>query len=599
MERRIVRALGLVAFAAALAATPAAADYGLAMHGDVALERGEPLPYADPDAPRGGRAIFSVLGTFDNLNVLIPRGAYAPGLRDATFGNLVYESLLERNASEPFSLYGFLASDVSVPPDRSSVTFTIDERAAFSDGHPLSAEDVVFTYELLRAEGRPYMRQYYGKVEAVETPDARTVTFHFPAANDRELPLILGLMPILPKHATDVAAFGKTTFTPPIGTGPYVVGAVNPGRDLTFVRDPDYWGETHALNAGRYNFDEIVFRFFRDETAMFEAFKAGDTDFHQEGDAGRWTTGYTFPAMSDGRAVREVIPLGIPRGMYAFVFNTRRPPFDDIDVRAAMNLLFDFPWINANLFSGQLARTDSYFTASELAAPGHPASPGEQALLAPYPGAVLPGLMDGGWAPPTLDGSGRDRTAVREALRYFAAAGWEIRDRRLVDEAGEPFTFEVLVATRDDERLALAFQRLVRPIGIDMQVRYVDSTQYNARLLSFDFDMIRFYWPASLSPGNEQVNRWSREAAGLEGSFNFAGARSAAIDAMIEAMLAAQSREAFVDAVRALDRVLLSGLYVIPLYHTPAQWVAYASRLGHPEVQSLYGFELETWWVNP
>ncbi len=393
--------------------------------------------------------------------------------------------------------------------------------------------------------------------------------------------------------------FGKTTLSPPLGTGPYVVGGVNPGRDITFVRDAGYWGNDHALNQGRYNFDEVVFRFFREETAMFEAFKAGDIDFHQEGDAGRWTTGYAFPAINDGRVVREVIPLAIPRGMYAFVFNTRRPPFDNVDVRAAMNLLFDFPWINANLFSGQLARTDSYFTASELAATGRPASPGERALLAPYEEEVLPSILDGTWAPPELDGSGRDRGSVREALRHFAAAGWTIQDGRLVNESGEPFAFELLVATRDDERLALAFQRLLRPVGIDMRVRYVDSTQYNARLLGFDFDMIRFYWPASLSPGNEQVNRWSQEAADLEGSFNFAGARSPTIDAMIDAMLAAQSREDFVDAVRALDRVLLSGLYVIPLYHTPAQWVAYSTRLAHPQTQSLYGFELETWWVTP
>ncbi|ORE95980.1 ABC transporter periplasmic protein [Stappia sp. 22II-S9-Z10] len=582
-----------------VAAHPAAAQYGISMHGDLALQPGDPLPYADPQAPQGGRMTFGVLGTFDNLNVMIPRGSFAPGLRDAIFGNLVYESLLERNASEPFSLYGFLASDVSVPPERDSVTFTIDPRAAFSDGHPITSEDVAFSLELLRDEGRPYMRSHYGKVEAIETPDARTVTFRFPNANDRELPLILGLMPILPAHATDRESFGRTTFTPPIGSGPYRLGTVNPGRDITYVKNPDYWGNDHALNQGRYNAHEIVFRFFRDETAMFEAFKAGNTDFQQEGDAARWTTGYDFPAARDGRVVRETIPLGIPRGMYAFVFNTRRAPFDDINVRRAMNHLFDFPWINANLFSGQLARTDSYFTASELASTGRPASDAERALLAPFPDAVAPAIMDGTWTPPVLDGSGRDRTAVREALRLFAEAGWRIDNGRLLNEDGAPFTFEIMVATRDDERIALAFQRLLRPVGISADIRYVDSTQYNARLLGFDFDMIRAYWPASLSPGNEQIHRWSVAAAAQEGSFNYAGATEPAADAMIDAMLAAQDRPAFVDAVRALDRVLLSGVYVIPLYHSPAQWVAYAARLAHPEQQSLYGFELETWWVQP
>ncbi|WP_420392697.1 extracellular solute-binding protein [Acuticoccus sp.] len=589
----------LAAAVALLAASAAVAADGIAMHGKPRLEPSAALPYADPDAPQGGRMTFGALGTFDTLNVMIPRGAYAPGLRDATFGNLVYESLLERNADEPFSLYGFLASDVVVPPERDSVTFTIDERARFSDGEPVTSADVAFTWRLLRDNGRPYMRTHYGKVEAVETPDGQTITFRFPSANDRELPLILGLMPILPKHDVDPEAFGRTTFAPAVGTGPYVVGDVEPGRSLTFERDPDYWGEGHRLNAGRYNADTVKFRFYRDETAMFEAFKTGEIDLYLEGDAGRWASAYDFPALADGRVARAEVPLGVPRGMYAFAFNTRRAPFDDVRVRQAINLLFDFPWINENLFHGELVRTDSYFASSPLAATGTPASAGERALLAAYEGVVAPAVLDGTWLPPTLDGTGRDRAAVRRALALLAEAGWRIKDRTLVNGAGEPFEFELLVATRDDERLALAFSRLLDPVGIEAKVTFADPTQYSARLIAFDFDMIRFYWPASLSPGNEQVHRWSSAAADMEGSFNFVGAREPAIDAMIEAMLAAEDRKAFEDAVRALDRVLLSGVYVVPLYHTPVQWVAHATRLQMPERQSLYGIEPETWWVKP
>ncbi|WP_157961703.1 extracellular solute-binding protein [Acuticoccus kandeliae] len=569
------------------------------MHGDAALAPGAPLPYANPDAPQGGRMTFGALGTFDSLNPMIPRGSKAPGLRDALYGNLVYESLLERNYEEPFTLYGLLASDVEMPQARDWVTFTIDEKAAFSDGTPVTAEDVVFSLELLREKGWPYARNYYAKVEAIETPDARTVTFRFPNANDRELPMILGLMPILSKASTDPEAFGRTTLKPPIGTGPYVIDAVDPSRSVTYRRNPDYWGNDNPLNAGRFNAETVRFNFYRDETAMFEAFKTGEIDLYLDADAGHWSSAYDFPAIRDGRAVKMEVPTAIPRGMFAFVFNTRRAPFDDVRVREAMNLMLDFDWINQQLFYGQLRRTTSYFSNSELQSTGTPASAAEREMLAPYPDAVRADIMDGTWTPPVSDGSGRDRKNVREALRLFGEAGWSVKDGRLVNAAGTPFSFEILVATRDDERLALAYQRLLRPIGIDARVRYADSSQYNARMLGFDFDMARVFWPASLSPGNEQTHRWSEAAADVEGSFNYAGAKTPAIDAMIAEMLAATTRERFVDAVHALDRVLLSGIYVVPLYHSPVQWVARSSRLGVPDKQNVAGVKLETWWVNP
>ncbi|MEO1102968.1 MAG: extracellular solute-binding protein, partial [Pseudomonadota bacterium] len=522
-------AIGVIGLflAAALPAfsAEAAPSHAIAMHGTAALEPDEPLPYTEPDAPQGGRITFGALGSFDNLNPMIPRGSLAPGMRDLLYGNLVYESLLERNRSEAFTLYGLLASEVIVPPARDFVTFRLNPEARFSDGEPVRADDVVFTWELLKAQGRPYMRNYYSKVETVETPDERTVTFRFPNANDRELPLILGLMPILPEHDTDPDTFARTTLEPPVGTGPYTVADISGGRSITYAKNPDYWGKDHHLNAGRYNADEVRFLFYRDESAMFEAFKTGETDAFMEPDAGRWAQGYDFPALNDGRVTRDEIPTGTPRGMWAFVMNSRRAPFDDKRVREAMSYLFDFEWINSRMFFGLRARTDSYFSNSELASTGRPASAVEREMLAPFPDAVDAHVMEGTWSPPVSDGSGRDRQNIRAALALFAEAGWRIGDGALLNEAGEPFTFEILVATRDDERLALAYQRMLRPAGITASVRFVDTSQYNQRMLRFDFDMARVYWPASLSPGNEQTHRWSVAAAGTEGSFNYAGAK--------------------------------------------------------------------------
>ncbi|MEM7694425.1 MAG: extracellular solute-binding protein [Pseudomonadota bacterium] len=574
-------------------------DHGIAMHGAPALGPADPLPYANPDAPKGGRITFGVIGSFDNLNPMIPRGSISPGLRDLLYGNLVYESLLDRNRDEAFTLYGFLAESVSTPPERDEVTFVVRQNARFSDGEPLTADDVIFTWELLRTKGWPFARTYYNKVEAVEKTGTHTVTFRFPNANDRELPLILGMMPILPKHATDPENFGRTTLDPPPGTGPYVIGKVDGGRSLTLTRNDNYWGSDLPLNAGRYNADEIRFKFFRDETALFEAFKTGETDAYMEADAARWASGYDFPAINDGRITREAIPTGTPRGMWAFVMNTRRAPFGDARVREAMTYLFDFEWVNANLYYGLRSRTESFFENSELQSTGRPAGEVEREMLAPFPDAVRESVMDGTWHPPRSDASGRDRTNIRKALGLLREAGWRIDGGRLVNASGEPFTFEIIVALRDDERLALAYQRMLRPLGIESSVRFVDASNYNARMLAFDFDMARVYWSASLSPGNEQINRWSGRTAALEGSLNYAGADLPAIDAMIAEMLSARTKERFVDAVRALDRVLLSQQFVVPLFNTPEQWIAHSTRLARPPTQSLSGVEWETWWVTP
>lgn len=594
----------LVVLAVATVLSPARTAFsepvhGVAMHGRPALaDDFEHLAYADPDARKGGRITFGLVGTFDSLNPLIVKGVSAAGLRDGVYGNNVFESLMERNYDEPFSLYGLLAESVDLPQDRASVTFFLNPKARFSDGDPVDVDDVLFSYQTLRDKGRPNHRSSYSKVVRAEKVGDNGVRFVFADGSDRELPLILGLMPILPKHKFDGGRFDKTVLEPVVGSGPYVIAEVDPGARVVLRRDPDYWGKELAIKRGVNNFDEIRFDYFRDENTLFEAFKKGLVDVIRENDPTRWATGYDFPAVADGRIVKEGFATGTPKGMFGFVFNTRRRHFDDIRLREAFGFLFDFEWTNQNLYFGLYRRTSSYFEGSELSASGRPASEREGALLGPHADAVRADVMDGSWAPPVSDGSGRDRKIIRRALGLFAAAGWKIDGGRMVGTDGTALSFEILVSTPDQERLALTFSRTLRRIGVEARVRTVDSAQYQRRLQVYDYDMIMNRWYASLSPGNEQSFRWSVRSAGLDGTFNFAGAREPALDAMIAAMLAAEERGDFVDAVRAFDRVLISGFYVIPLFHPPEHWIARWSRIRHPATTSLYGPRFETWWAE-
>jgi peptide/nickel transport system substrate-binding protein len=572
------------------------ATHAIAMHGAPALPDGfAALPYANPDAPKGGRIVEGVLGTFDSLNPLIVQGLAVQPVR-----GYVIESLMARAYDEPFTLYGLLARTVETDDARSYVTFTLDPAARFSDGTPVTAADVAFSWQLLRDHGRPNHRTYYAKVAKAEILDARTVRFDFADTGDRELPLILGLMPVLPQHAIDVATFENTTLAKPIGSGPYVVADVDAGKSVTFKRDPNYWGRGLAINRGLWNFDEARFDFYRDENAYFEAFKAGLYDVRSETDPGRWQTGYDFPAVRDGRVVKESFATGLPKFSSDYVFNTRRPIFADIRVRQAIALLFDFEWINRDFFYNLYRRSASFFDDSELSAYHRPADQKERALLAPYPDAVRADVLDGTWSPPVTDGSGRDRAALRQALALLRAAGYELNGTTLRQVAsGRPFAFEIMVTSRDDERLALAFASNLARAGIDAQVRLVDAVQYEERQSSFDFDMIEYRWDESLSPGNEQSFYWGAAAADEQGSRNYMGAKSAAVDAMIAAMLRARARADFVAAVRALDRVLISGCYVVPLFYLPEQWVARWARIQHPARTSLSGYLPETWWRQP
>lgn len=573
--------------------TRAEPTHGIAMHGAPALPPDfSHFAYVNPDAPKGGRLTMGVLGTFDSLNPFIVRGMPVQAVRGH-----VYESLLTRGYDEPFTLYGLLASRVETDPDRSFVTFTIDPDATFSDGTPVTADDVIFSWELLRDHGRPNYRTYYAKVAKAEALGPRQVRFDLSGADDRELPLILGLMPVLPRHAVDPAHFEETTLKAPLGSGPYVVENIEAGKSVTLTRNPRWWGRDRAVNRGLWNFDTIRFDWYRDDNAWFEAFRKGLYDIRVETDPGRWETAYGFPAARDGRVVKEEFPTGLPRGMAAFVFNTRRPVFSEIAVREAIVRLFDFEWINHNLFFDRYRRTGSYFEGSELSHRGRPADATERALLAPFPDAVRPDVMAGTDAPPVSDGSGRDRTALKEALDRLARAGYSLDGRVMRHRTtGQPLTFEILVTTKDHERLALSFARSLERAGIVPSIRVVDAVQFEQRRIQFDFDMIPNRWDQSLSPGNEQAFYWGSASADEPGSRNYMGVRSPAVDATIAALLRARSRENFVSAVRALDRVLISGSYVVPLYHLPAQWVARWSDVRPPATTSLYGWLPETWW---
>ncbi|MCP8940738.1 extracellular solute-binding protein [Alsobacter sp. SYSU M60028] len=596
---RTIAATALAALVSVLApAAGASAEprHGIAMHGEPALPADfTALPYARPDAPKGGRIVFGVQGTFDTLNTFSVRGIAAQGIAPPT--GLVTQALMARSYDEPFSLYGLVAESIETPDDRSWVTFRLNPKARFSDGRPVTADDVLFTWALLKTKGKPNFRNWYAKAVKAEALDPHTVRFDLTGADDRELPLILALMPVLPRHATDADRFEETTLAPPIGSGPYVVAQVKPGESITYRRNPDYWGKDLPISRGLYNPDEIRFDYYRDANSLFEAFKGGLYDVRIEDSPTRWMTGYDFPAVTDGRIVRDPVTVRTPKGMNALVFNTRRPVFADARVREALGLLFDFDWVNRNLFYGVYQRTTSYFQGSDLASTGRPASARERELLAHFPDAVRPDILDGTWRPAQADGSGRDRELARKALDLLDKAGWTLHDGVLRRAgSGEPMTIEFLAASRVQERLALNFAQSLQRIGVTMRVRLVDDVQYWRRLASFDFDMIQFIWGASPSPGNEQYGRWSARAADRQGSLNYAGARNPAIEAMIDAMLSARERDDFVAATRALDRVLLSQFYVIPLFNQPEQWVAHSAAVKRPAVTPLFGFQPETLW---
>ena len=579
--------------------------HAIAKHGEPALPGDfSHFPYVNPDAPQGGKITYGVIGVFDSLNPFIlnsmrttARGMWEPTFNG--FGKLVFEPLMTRSADEAFTVYPLLAETVTIAEDRSWIEFNLDPNAKWSDGEPVVPEDVIFTYELLAEKGRPPFSSRKRAIERIEKTGERSVKFTFNDLADREFPLIVAsATPVLPKHATDVKTFGNTTLTPLVGSGPYLVSGLEPGTRLTYKKRDDYWGKDLPANRGQLNFDTITVEYFQSAQSHFEAFKKGLYDIYPEGDPANWERAFGFPAVEEGRVKKEEFGFETPARMLGFVFNTRRPVFSDRKVRKALAMVFDFEWANKNLFFGAYERTGSFWHGSELSALGRPASDRERELLAPFPEAVLPEVMDGSYRPAVTNGSGRDRNILREATRLLNEAGYKRSGGGLVGPDGASLAFEILTKSQDEERLAIAFKRSLDILGADVSIRSVDDAQFQRRSQGFDYDMMPFSYSSSLSPGVEQKFRWGSASRDQAGSFNFPGAADPAIDAMIDALLNAGTRDDFTAAVRAFDRVLISGHYVVPLFHLGQEWVAYWDRVAHPNETPIYGNQFITWWAK-
>ena len=549
--------------------------------------------YVNPDAPKGGEARFAAIGSFDTFNPFNIKGQAAAGT-----GQL-FETLLVGSADEPFSEYGLIAESVEVAEDRSSVVFTLRPQTKFHDGSPITADDVLFSLEILKAKGSPLYRFYYASVTKVEKLDERRVKFSFSGGENRELPLIVGQMPVLSKKYWQNRDFAATTLEVPVGSGPYRVERFESGRFIVFKRDESYWGKDLPVQRGLHNIDRLRYDYYRDTTVALEAFKAGSYDLRVENVAKQWATGYDFPALTKGLVKKDIFKHQRPSGMQGFVYNLRRPLFQDPKVRQALAYAFDFEWSNRNLFHGQYTRTRSFFDNSELAARGLP-SPEELTVLEPLRKDLPPEVFTAAYEPPTANDDGQLRANFQKALQLLQEAGWVFRDRKLVNaKTGEPFRFELLINEPTWERIGLTFARNLERLGIEMTVRSVDSAQYENRERSFDFDMIVNVWGQSLSPGNEQREFWSSASADQPGSRNLAGLKNPAVDRLVDSLIAAPDRASLVARVRALDRALQWTYLVIPHWHLPYDRIAFWDKFGYPAVTPMQGVQLDAWWVDP
>ncbi len=527
------------------------------------------LSYVNPDAPKGGTLRQAAIGSFDTVNPFNIKGKAAQGMDQVT------DRLMARVWDEPFTMYPMIAQSVEVPDDRSAITFHLNPKARFHDGSPITAKDVQFTFETLKTYGRPNMRRIYKLVSKVETPDARTIKFTLSEGHDRETVMILCLMPVLSKAYWSGKNFDETTLTPFISNGPYKIASVDPGRRIVYERVKDYWAADIFPNKGLYNADRIVFDYYRDDSVAFEAFKAGDINLRREWDAGLWHSGYDFPALTQKKVAKEALPHGRPDRVRAFIFNTRRAPFEDIKVRQALNLLFDFEWVNANLYHGQYKRINSFFPNTNLASPATP----------PQPQNATPA---------------QKRENMRKADQLLKEAGWVIRNGvRVQEKTGKPFAFEIMLDDPGNEKIALSFVHSLKRMGITARVRVLDSAAFLGRLNEYDFDMTLYYWMSTLSPGTEQYLYWSCEAAKQPSRWNYAGICDADIDRLSQTIATSKTREELVGRVHALDQKLMAGSYMIPLYYNPEDFFSYWKPLRHPETMPLYGSVLETWWIDP
>ena len=590
-----------VAFAACFAGNPAQAEprHGIAMYGNPALPPDfVSLPYANPDAPKGGKIVFGESGGFDSLNPFIVKGATPAGI-----SLLTIETLLGRSYDEPFSLYGVLAESVDTDDARTYVEFTLREGARFSDGSPVTVEDVIWSFEKLGVEGSPRYAGAWKKIAKAEKTGDRSVKFTF-AEVDRELPLILGLRPILQKAQWEGKDFTATTLEPPIGSGPYVVDAFEPGRFISFKKNPNWWGKDLPFYKGQHNFDEVRYEYFGDGGVVFEAFKAGEITSYRESNPVKWATNYDFPAVQSGDVVKSEIPHQRPSGIEGFVFNTRKPIFADWRVREALIDAFNFELVNQTLNGGANPQIATYFGNSELgAAADQPAAGKVLELLTPFKDQLLPGALEG-YALPVSDGSEANRANLRKATALLEEAGWTVQDGVLKDAAGVPFAFEILLVNGADDMISAAniYVEALKRLGIEAKLTTVDSAQYKERTTAYDFDMTHHIRSLSLSPGNEQMQYWGAAGVTEPGTRNWMGMNSPAAEAMIATMLSSTDRADFVSAVQALDRILITGRYVVPVWYSNISRLAHARQLHFPEKLPIYGdwlgFQPEVWWYQ-
>lgn len=572
-------------------------SHGLALYGAPALPKDfDHFPYSNPSAPKGGKLRLGMRGGYDSLNPFNLKFGAAPQL---LIGN-VYQSLMVRSQDEPYTLYALIAQSIEIDEKHERVVFRLDPRARFSDSTPILADDVIFSFELLKAKGRPAQRMVFALVKKAEALDSRTIRFDLTGVTDREALLVLAAMPVLSKRTTDVEHFADASMSVPLGSGPYAIKEAKAGLRLVLQRNPDYWAKDVPSQRGLYNFDEIAINWYRDGGALFEALKAGLIDYREETSAARWLTAYDFPAIRDGAIVKDVLRPGRPLGMEGFVFNLRKDLFRDVKLREAIAMMFDFEWINVNFYGGLYKRTRSYFDDSEFSSSGRPASDAERALLARFPGAVREDILEGVWRPPVHDGTGRDREIARQAQKLLTEGGYKLTEAGL-EKDGRPIAFEIMIRDRDEERLALNFAASLKRIGVTAEPRVYDEVQYQRRRQKFEYDMTIGQWLPAAVPGQEQKSRWSSSSVNQESGVNLAGASSPALDAAIDNLIASRTRQESIWAARALDRILLSGFYFVPIQHMNAIWCAHTSAIRHPEHTPLFpmfpfGFTLETWW---
>lgn len=572
------------------------AEHGFAMHGELKYASDfTHFDYTNPQAPKGGTLRLAVVGdNFDSLNPYIIKGVPAAG------STYLYQGLTEHSLDEAFSEYGLIAEKVSMPEDRSSVTFYINPKAKFSDGTSIRAADVEFSFNTLtkHEQARPFFNAYYADVASVNVIDNLTIQFIFKNNQNKELPLILGQIPIFSKAYWTKNDFGKSSLNPPVGNGPYTIESVDPGRSVTLKRDENYWAKDLPVNKGRYNFDKIIYEYYKDNTVALEAFKAGEYDFREERTARNWANSYTGEKFDSGELIKEEIAHERPAGMQAFILNSRRELFKDQRVREAIGYAFDFEWTNDNLFNGQYARNQSFFENSELASSGLP-SKEELEILTPLKGQIPDSVFTTEFSTPSTKAPNSIRKNLRTASKLLKEAGYAIENNKLVNvKTNKPFVFEFLLYQKDFERIVQPFIKNLEKLGIEASIRVVDTTQYINRSRSFDFDIMVGGFGQSNSPGNEQREYWHSSKANEEGSRNYIGISSPAIDKLIELVISAPDRKALITRTRALDRVLLANHYVIPNWFNPVERIAYSNKLTHPKVSPKSGVSIDTWWFK-